>query len=168
MPTRSDSARLVSSFTKNKPSRSSNPHNRAKTPPSHASPSRNPNNAAPALHDVQLTIAREQGFPSWPKFQSFIKQSQFDFQGQVAAFIDAATSDYRRAESPVLAQHPQIAHAGFYVALILGDRQKSRQPSPATLRSPKKKAARKITSRSCMFASPATPTRAMTSRARPP
>lgn len=77
----------------------------------------------PALHHAQLTIAREQGFPSWPQFQSFIKNSQLDFQGHVAAFIDAATSDYRRAES-LLTQHPRIAGAGFYVALVLGDHQR--------------------------------------------
>jgi hypothetical protein len=36
--------------------------------------------AVPALHDAQLTIAREQGFPSWPRFQAFITQSELDFQ----------------------------------------------------------------------------------------
>jgi len=76
----------------------------------------------PDLHHAQLAIARENGFASWPKFQSFIKQSQFDFQGLVSTFIDAATSDYRRAES-LLAEHPQLAQAGFYVALVLGDHQ---------------------------------------------
>ena len=75
---------------------------------------------APALHDAQLTIAREQGFPSWTRFKSFIVESNLDFQELIAAFIDAATSDFQRAEE-ILRTHPKIAEAGFYVALVLGD-----------------------------------------------
>jgi ankyrin repeat protein len=121
MPTGSDSARLNLEFYK-KQSKALLKTAQSKDAAALARIARhtNPNNEPLALHHAQLTIAREQGFPSWPKFQSFIKQSQLDFQGQVAAFIDAATSDHRRAES-LLAQHPQIAHAGFYVALVLGD-----------------------------------------------
>jgi len=75
---------------------------------------------APALHDAQLVIAREQGFGSWPRFKAFIVESQLDFQGQVDAFIDAAVSDGGRARA-MLANNPKIAQAGFYVALLLGD-----------------------------------------------
>lgn len=74
----------------------------------------------PALHDAQLTIAREQGFPSWPRFKAFITQSNLNFQELVAAFIDAAVSDGKRAEE-LLAANPKIADAGFYVALVLGN-----------------------------------------------
>jgi hypothetical protein len=38
----------------------------------------------------------------------------------IAAFIDAAVSDLRRAEE-ILTQHPAIAEAGFHVALVLGN-----------------------------------------------
>ena len=76
----------------------------------------------PALHDAQLTIAREQGFSSWPSFKAFILASNLNFQETVAAFIDAATSDLRRAEQ-ILAAHPRIGEAGFYMALVLGDHQ---------------------------------------------
>jgi len=76
----------------------------------------------PALHDAQLTIAREQGFPSWPSFRAFIVASNLNFQESVAAFIDAATSDLRGAEQ-ILSAHPKLADAGFYVALVLGDHQ---------------------------------------------
>ena len=76
----------------------------------------------PALHDAQLTIAREQGFPSWPSFRAFIVASNLNFQELVAGFIDAATSELRRAEE-ILSAHPKIADAGFYVALVLGDHQ---------------------------------------------
>lgn len=73
----------------------------------------------PALHDAQLTIAREQGFPSWPAFHVFIEESNLNFQELVDNFIDAAVSDYTRAKS-LLAANPKIADAGFYVALVLG------------------------------------------------
>src|ERR1039457_2917261 len=88
--------------------------------------SRHPTNydpAAPKLHDAQLTIAREQGFASWPRFRTFILQSGLDDQGLAATFIDTALSDLRQAEE-ILAAHPQIAGAGFYVALVLGDWQR--------------------------------------------
>jgi len=78
--------------------------------------------AASALHDAQLTIAREQGFSSWPRFRAYIVASNLNFQELVAAFIEAATSDLQRAEAILLA-HPKIADAGFYVALVLGDHQ---------------------------------------------
>src|SRR5215469_2002508 len=75
-----------------------------------------------ALHDSQLTVAREQGFPSWPRFRAFIVESNLNFQELVAAFIDAATSDFERAEQ-TLSAHPKIAGAGFYVALVLGNHE---------------------------------------------
>jgi len=77
----------------------------------------------PALHVAQRAIAHEQGFASWPKFQAFIIESSLDFQGLVARFIDAATSDGRRA-ADMLADHPEIAGAGVYAALVLGDWQR--------------------------------------------
>ncbi|HSS96019.1 MAG TPA: hypothetical protein VLK33_03275, partial [Terriglobales bacterium] len=78
--------------------------------------------SSPALHDAQLTIAREQGFSSWPRFKDFIVESNLNFQELVTAFIDAATSDFKRAEE-ILSANPRIADAGFYVALVLGDHQ---------------------------------------------
>jgi ankyrin repeat protein len=87
----------------------------------HSSPPGNSTTAleAPALHHAQLAIAREQGFPSWPRFKTFLIDSQLDFQGQVTAFIDASLSDLRRAQV-ILARNPRIVEAGFYVALVLG------------------------------------------------
>jgi ankyrin repeat protein len=80
----------------------------------------------PKLHDAQRAIARDQGFPSWPRFRAFIIQSGLDYQSLVAAFIDAAVSDLRRAEE-MLAALPKIAEAGFYAALVLGDWQRVEQ-----------------------------------------
>lgn len=78
------------------------------------------NPAEPALHQAQLAVAREQGFASWPRFRRFIIESALDFQSLVAAFITAAMNDLRQAED-ILRTHPQIANAGLYVALVLGD-----------------------------------------------
>ena len=75
------------------------------------------------LHVAQLAVAREQGFTSWPRFVAFITESRLDFQGLVRRFIDAATSDLRRARD-LLADHPELRGAGVYVALVLGDWQK--------------------------------------------
>jgi ankyrin repeat protein len=93
----------------------------------------------PNLHDAQLAIAREQGFPSWPRFRAFIVQSGRDYQNLAAAFIDAAVSDFARAEA-MLAAHPNVANAGFYAALVLGDSEQVEQalkqaPALATAKS---------------------------------
>lgn len=76
--------------------------------------------ATPKLNDAQLTIAREQGFSSWPRYRAFVVESGLQGRDLIAKFIDAAVSDLRRAEE-ILAAYPQIAGAGFYVALVLGD-----------------------------------------------
>ncbi|MBP2159860.1 MULTISPECIES: ankyrin repeat domain-containing protein [Asticcacaulis] len=73
-----------------------------------------------ALHVAQLAVAREQGFASWPRFQAFIIESSLDFQGLTDRFIDAALSDEARAAA-MLADHPELAEAGLYTALVLGD-----------------------------------------------
>lgn len=79
-----------------------------------------PKPAVPALHDAQLTIAREQGFPSWPRFKAFIELTALDFQGLVANFLEAAFSDLWPAQE-MLDRHPELASAGLYTALVLGD-----------------------------------------------
>ena len=95
--------------------------------------------ARPRLHDAQLAVAREQGFPSWPRFRTYIVQSGLDWRGLVSAFLDAAVSDRRRAEE-MLAAHPEVADAGFYAALVTGDakrveREVAASPALATSRS---------------------------------
>jgi len=95
--------------------------------------------STPKLHDAQLAIAREQGFLSWPRFRAFIVQSGLDYQNLAAAFIDAAVSDFGRAEL-ILAAHPNVAGAGFYAALVLGDSSQVEQalkqsPAIATAKS---------------------------------
>jgi len=52
----------------------------------------------PALHHAQLTVAREQGFASWPRFRDFIVQSNLDFAGFVNEFVRHALDNAPRAE----------------------------------------------------------------------
>lgn len=73
-----------------------------------------------ALNQAQLTIAREQGFASWPRFKAFLAESSLDAEGLGKEFIEAALDDARRANQ-ILARHPEIAGAGFHAALVLGD-----------------------------------------------
>jgi ankyrin repeat protein len=75
-----------------------------------------------ALNTAQLTLAREQGFASWPRFKQFILESRSDQTDLIAAFAGAATSELAKAEA-MLASHPELANGGFYAALVLGDRE---------------------------------------------
>jgi ankyrin repeat protein len=91
-----------------------------------------------SLHHAQLAVAREQGFSSWPRFRAFIVQSALDFQDVTEAFIRASLSNLKSAAS-MLAQHPNLAGAGFYAALVLGERARvedSLRQDPALLSSP--------------------------------
>lgn len=72
------------------------------------------------LHDAQLTVARENGFASWPRFRAHIAESAPDEKRLSAAFIEKVLSDLRGAEQ-MLAANPKIAGSGFYVALTFGD-----------------------------------------------
>jgi ankyrin repeat protein len=72
------------------------------------------------LHDAQLAIAREEGFASWPKFQALLTEAKLNCREMVKAFVDAATSDLRRA-AKMLAEHPELAKAGIWAELVLGD-----------------------------------------------
>jgi ankyrin repeat protein len=73
-----------------------------------------------ALNQAQLTIAREQGFASWPRFRAFLSESVLDFPQLLSRFVDAATEHASRANE-MLARHPEIITAGLYPALVLGD-----------------------------------------------
>jgi len=72
------------------------------------------------LHDAQLAIAREEGFASWPKFQALLTESKLNYEKMAKKFVDAATSDLRRA-TEMLAANPELAQAGIWAALVLGD-----------------------------------------------
>src|SRR5215470_11241075 len=79
-------------------------------------------NGTLALNAAQLAVAREHGFPSWPRFRTFLAQSALDFQGLASVFVEAAVNDRTRAEE-LLAANPDLARAGLYPALVLGERK---------------------------------------------
>jgi ankyrin repeat protein len=86
------------------------------------------------LADAQFVIAREHGFPSWPKFAKHVERlSQASFAAAVgnpvAAFIEAActprdslhsSGTLERAEA-ILAAHPEVRNSDIHTAAILGD-----------------------------------------------
>lgn len=89
----------------------------------------------PTLADAQITIAREHGFESWPKFAKHIEQAitQSLIAGvndPLAAFIEAAcvpldgswhaSGTLDRAEA-ILAAYPDVARSNIHAAAILGD-----------------------------------------------
>lgn len=80
----------------------------------------------PTLHDAQLTIAREQGFRSWPHFRAFWVHSNLDFSVLVNSFVESALSDLKKAQE-MLAKHADIANAGLYAALVLGDFERAEE-----------------------------------------
>jgi len=85
------------------------------------------------LTDAQLVLAREHGFPSWPKFAARIEvirreHSALLLANPAAAFIEAACvqfDDHRagtlEAAQSILAKHPEAATSSIYTAAILGD-----------------------------------------------
>ena len=82
-----------------------------------------PNKNAPrfALHDAQLVLARSYGLPSWPRLKEEVDRLNSDFAERVRRFVvDAVDGDLRRARR-ALEQEPEIARAGLWSALVLGD-----------------------------------------------
>ena len=86
------------------------------------------------LTDAQLMLAREHGFPSWPKFAARIEAIRREHIALLrvdpaAAFIEAACvpldASYNtgtlEAAQAILAKHPEVASSSIYAAAILGD-----------------------------------------------
>jgi len=85
------------------------------------------------LTDAQLVVAREHGFPSWPKFAARIEairreHSALLLADPTATFIEAACVQFDdhqagslEAAQTILAKHPEVATGSIYTAAILGD-----------------------------------------------
>jgi ankyrin repeat protein len=74
-----------------------------------------------ALHDAQSVIAREHGFPSWPKLVEHVETVLLAFDAAADALVRNAThASYARAQK-ILELHPAVARASFWTALVLGD-----------------------------------------------
>ena len=76
---------------------------------------------APTISRAQLAIAREEGFPSWPKFKAYIDEQSLDFQQKVTAFIQNATLGDPHLAYELLRDNPTIATANLHTALVTGD-----------------------------------------------
>ena len=77
--------------------------------------------ASAALHDAQSVIAREHGFPSWNALGARVEELTPEAGDAVTQFIEAATDGRPDRAARLLALHPDIAHANFYTALLMGD-----------------------------------------------
>jgi ankyrin repeat protein len=86
------------------------------------------------LTDAQLVLAREHGFPSWPKFAARIEavrreHSALLLANPAAAFIQAAcvplddghATGTLEAAQAILAKHSEVATSSIYTAATLGD-----------------------------------------------
>jgi ankyrin repeat protein len=85
------------------------------------------------LTHAQLVLAREHGFPSWPKFAARIEairreHSALLLADPAAAFIEAACVQFDdhqtgtlEAAQAILAKHPEVATSSIYTAASLGD-----------------------------------------------
>lgn len=74
-----------------------------------------------ALHDAQTVIAREHGFPSWPRLVEHVETALLAFDAAADALVRNAThTSYTRALK-ILGLHPAVARASFWTALVLGD-----------------------------------------------
>ena len=77
-----------------------------------------------ALHDAQSVIAREHGFPSWPKLVADVERivaTKGITDDVVAAFVDAATSDHSERCRRFLSLYPNFPRFNAVTALICGD-----------------------------------------------
>lgn len=74
-----------------------------------------------SLANSQFIIAREHGFPSWPKFKDHVDAACLTFEQKVNEFIDAATLGNLDKAKMLLDANSAIATANVHTAAILGD-----------------------------------------------
>ncbi|MEZ0297886.1 MAG: ankyrin repeat domain-containing protein [Candidatus Methylacidiphilales bacterium] len=85
--------------------------------------------AVPALHDAQLVVAREHGFPSWPRLREETERLASAFEERVKRFISDALHDnviHHQGERKLRARHaldhePQLATASLWTRFVTGD-----------------------------------------------
>lgn len=65
-------------------------------------------------------MAREQGFPSWPKLRAVISQTNLDSWELVQEFVTRAVSN-RKQPVEIMARAPLVVQGCLYPALVLGD-----------------------------------------------
>ena len=73
-----------------------------------------------ALHDAQLVIAREYGFPSWPRWKQFVEARQLDTGQRAAALVRAACMGDMRKASVLLDAEPTLERFDLSTACVCG------------------------------------------------
>ena len=73
-----------------------------------------------ALHDAQLVIAREYGFPSWPRWKQFVEARQLDTGQRAAALVRAACTGDMRKATVLLDAEPTLERFDLYTACVCG------------------------------------------------
>jgi ankyrin repeat protein len=83
----------------------------------------------PSLVDAQCAVAREYGFPSWSKLKDFVESRTQNLNERIESFLHWACSTEARGPQPrfldrakaILKDTPEVASAGIYVSVALGD-----------------------------------------------
>lgn len=83
-------------------------------------------NAAPGpdalrLTDAHAVIAREYGFPSWPRWKQYVEDRQLEQSDRAAAMVGYVTSQQFRRGADILAADPDLARFDLYSACACGD-----------------------------------------------
>src|SRR5580704_8321726 len=73
-----------------------------------------------ALHDAQLVIAREYGFPSWPRWKHFVESRQLAVSERAAELVRAVCRGDLRRASTLLAAEPTLESFDVYTACACG------------------------------------------------
>jgi ankyrin repeat protein len=73
-----------------------------------------------ALHDAQLVIAREYGFPSWPRWKHFVESRQLAVSERAAELVRAVCRGDMRRASTLLAAEPTLESFDVYTACACG------------------------------------------------
>ena len=113
------------------------PGTRPRWPGSPPTPPRPPGTVT--LAAAQLAIAREHGYPSWPRLVAEVKARTAERGQRVEDFLVASVRDWTGRAARLLARDPWIAGYDFRTAVILGDAARvrallARDPGLATRR----------------------------------
>lgn len=75
----------------------------------------------PRLSDAQLVIAREYGFPSWPKWKAFVETRRLARQEQIDFCLKAICSNDFSRGRVLLQADPALARESFHLACACGE-----------------------------------------------
>jgi ankyrin repeat protein len=81
---------------------------------------RHDNGEFDSLHAAQWAIAREHGFPSWPRLKAFVESSGLARSARAVALVGAAVSSDPRAASVLLEADPDLAATDVAAACVTG------------------------------------------------